>query len=106
MGNPPIYSKEGFRGLLDLLQTDLIFSDAAGIHAMVALSSYQLAIVKSNDSSVSDWGKEKATNDLKQEADNHVIQAVRLLNQKFADQTDSLSLESIIATSLLGSCTV
>jgi len=104
--NPPIYKNEGLPALLNLMSVSLALGDAAAIHAMVALSLYQDALLRIRGSASPDWRTQKAIEETKDAASHHVMEAVRLLNKKFENPKESLSITSLICAAMLGSCTV
>ncbi|KAE9381158.1 hypothetical protein N431DRAFT_490595 [Stipitochalara longipes BDJ] len=103
--NPPIYHKEGLPALLSLLSISLALGEAACIHAMVALSLYQVALIRFRASVSSDWGTRREIEETRNAASHHVMEAVRLLNKKFENPKESLSITSLISAAMLGSCT-
>jgi hypothetical protein len=80
--------------------------DAACIHAIVALSSYQLALLRLRGSPQLDsMTKENAKQSIC-EAGQHVMKAVHLLNKKFENPKESLSTTSLMCAAVLSACTV
>ncbi|KAE9368500.1 hypothetical protein N431DRAFT_295916, partial [Stipitochalara longipes BDJ] len=88
--NPPIYNKNGLPHLMDLLQVTLSLSDAASIHAIVALAASHRAM------------KESPTRPTLGEAYYHNMEGVRLLNKKFDDPREALSTTALFAATILG----
>ena len=83
-----------------------MFADPACIHAMTAVSSYQLALLKTTDPRQLHRQADDGASELLNHGSAHVIQAARLLNKKFESPADALSTTSIICAAILGSCTV
>jgi hypothetical protein len=79
-----------------LLDIKSMLSDAVCIHAIVAFSAYQQSLNHSRgaiDQSIT-------------EAAFHHSEAARLLNKKFENPKEALSIPSLIAAAVIGSCVV
>jgi len=88
--NPPIYNKDGLPHLMDLLQVTLSLSDAASVHAIVALAASHRAM------------KESSAKPSLGDAYYHNMESVRLLNEKFDDPGEALSTTALFAATILG----
>jgi hypothetical protein len=73
---------------------------------MVALSLYQVALHRLRNASLSDWETNEEIKETTNAACHHVIEAVRLLNKKFENPKESLSITSLICAAILGASTV
>jgi hypothetical protein len=104
--NPAIYHKDGLPALIHLMSISSALEDPACIHAMVALSLYQVALLKARNSSPWDWERQREINSTNNAATHHVMEAVRLLSKKFEIPKESLSITSLLCAAILGACTV
>jgi hypothetical protein len=75
---------------MDLLQVTSSFSDAASVHAIVALAASHRAI------------QESPTKPGLEAALYHTMEGVRLLNAKFDDPKEALGTSAVFAATVLG----
>jgi hypothetical protein len=104
--SPRIYQGNGVTDLMTLIQITTALSDPACLHTIIAEAGAHLAMLRSNVLSNSDWkGKEYASQDMA-EARYHMLEAMRLQNEKLEDPKLALTTSSLFGAAHLGICAV
>ncbi|KAE9369254.1 hypothetical protein N431DRAFT_345384 [Stipitochalara longipes BDJ] len=102
--SPPIYQGDGFRDLMNVIQIPLALSDPVCVRAVVAIAASHLSTIKSKSLSPFDW---KGREEVKKGTDDalyHMSEGVRLLNERFEDPEQALTVGSLFGAALLGMC--
>jgi hypothetical protein len=104
--NPPIYHRKGqgqiFSEYAEAINVTTMMFDAASIHGMASMAAFVQLQFKQKSVREMDW---KAKDDLRKcltEANYHLSEGARLLNEKLKDPKEALSNTAIITAALLG----
>jgi hypothetical protein len=104
--NAPIYQGDGFRDLMNVAQISLALSDPVCMRAVMAIAASHLSTIKSNALAPYDWKGREEAKQLIDDAVYHMSEGVRLLNERFEDPKESLTVASVFGAALLGLCPV
>ncbi|PMD42743.1 hypothetical protein L207DRAFT_581395 [Hyaloscypha variabilis F] len=102
--NAPIYQGDGFRDLMNVAQISLALSDPVCMRAVMAIAASQLSTIKSNALAPYHWKGREEAKQLIDDAVYHMSEGVRLLNERFEDPKQSLTVASVFGAALLGLC--
>lgn len=105
--NPHIYHQKGqghvYSKVLDV--TEMMF-DAASLNGMASMAGFVLLQFKQKSVRVMDWNARDDLKRCRSEANYHLSQGARLLNEKLRDPKEALSNTAMLTAALLGICSV